>query len=141
MTKNWDAVRGYIEEYSVTQKMSLEDVMAMMQRKHSFKASTRAYRLKYKEWGFLRHKPHRSRRMGESARRVQASDGGLSDSTYVSNYVSRFASKTSLSGHLSAAESGDMQSTQLPNPTSTLTTWIGRGSSFFKLYALATYWN
>jgi hypothetical protein len=39
MTKNWDAVRGYIEEYSVTQKMSLEDVMAMMQRKHSFKAS------------------------------------------------------------------------------------------------------
>jgi hypothetical protein len=60
MTKDWDAVQDEIRELSFNQKKSLEDVKALMERKYNFRASTRAYRMKLKEWGLMRHKPRKS---------------------------------------------------------------------------------
>ncbi|EUC45078.1 hypothetical protein COCMIDRAFT_96546 [Bipolaris oryzae ATCC 44560] len=57
MTKDWDLVQDEIKELSFSQKKTLEEVKEMMERKHRFRASTRAYRMKLKEWGFMRHKP------------------------------------------------------------------------------------
>ncbi|KAF2015552.1 ankyrin [Aaosphaeria arxii CBS 175.79] len=56
MTKDWNSVRATIKELSVDQKKSLEDVKAIMEKKHKFRASTRAYRMKLKEWKFTRYK-------------------------------------------------------------------------------------
>ncbi|KAI9869931.1 MAG: hypothetical protein M1823_008905, partial [Watsoniomyces obsoletus] len=56
MTKDWDAVQDEIRELSFNQKRCLEDVKALMERKYKFRASTRAYRMKLKEWGLMRHK-------------------------------------------------------------------------------------
>ncbi|KAF2027974.1 ankyrin [Setomelanomma holmii] len=60
MTKDWTAVQDEIRELSFNQKRCLEDVKALMERKYKFRASTRAYRMKLKEWGFMRHKPRRT---------------------------------------------------------------------------------
>lgn len=78
MTKDWDAVQDEIRELSFVQKKSLEEVKELMERKHKFRASlvlpadtpstvatltrfrTRAYRMKLKEWGLMRHKPRRA---------------------------------------------------------------------------------
>lgn len=49
-----------IRELSFNQKKSLEDVKELMERKYKFRASTRAYRMKLKEWGLMRHKPRKS---------------------------------------------------------------------------------
>ncbi|KAF2803927.1 uncharacterized protein BDZ99DRAFT_452335 [Mytilinidion resinicola] len=62
--------------------------MALMQRKHSFGASKRAYRLKIKEWGLMRHKPHRPRQGSPPARRSVTNDGSVSDTTLVGDPVS-----------------------------------------------------
>ncbi|KAF1917507.1 ankyrin repeat-containing domain protein [Ampelomyces quisqualis] len=55
MTKDWDAVQDEIRELSFNQKKRLEDVKELMERNYKFRASTRAYRMKLKEWGFKRH--------------------------------------------------------------------------------------
>ncbi|KAF2821445.1 ankyrin [Ophiobolus disseminans] len=60
MTKDWEAVQDEIRELSFNQKKCLEDVKELMERKYKFRASTRAYRMKLKEWGFMRHKPRRT---------------------------------------------------------------------------------
>jgi hypothetical protein len=39
MTKDWDAVQNEIRELSFNQKKSLEEVKALMERKHNFRAS------------------------------------------------------------------------------------------------------
>ncbi|XP_014551253.1 hypothetical protein COCVIDRAFT_31184 [Bipolaris victoriae FI3] len=57
MTKDWDLVQDEIKELSFSQKKTLEEVKEMMERKYRFRASTRAYRMKLKEWGLMRHKP------------------------------------------------------------------------------------
>ncbi|KAF3041033.1 hypothetical protein E8E11_004224 [Didymella keratinophila] len=55
MTKDWDAVQDEIKELSFIQKKPLEEVKELMERK------TRAYRMKLKEWGLMRHKGRRAR--------------------------------------------------------------------------------
>ncbi|KAF2201798.1 ankyrin [Delitschia confertaspora ATCC 74209] len=61
MTKDWDSVQGIIHELSVVQKKSLEEVKSIMESTYRFKASTRAYRMKLKEWGYMRHKARKLR--------------------------------------------------------------------------------
>ncbi|KAH7076242.1 hypothetical protein FB567DRAFT_452537 [Paraphoma chrysanthemicola] len=77
MTKDWDAVQDEIRELSFNQKRCLEDVKALMERKYKFRASTRAYRMKLKEWGLMRHKARgktgMSRSMGEDNSRSRDS--------------------------------------------------------------------
>ncbi|RMZ68000.1 high affinity nitrate transporter [Pyrenophora seminiperda CCB06] len=62
MTKDWDLVQDEIKDLSFNQKMSLKGVKELMERKHKFRASTRAYRIKLKEWGLMRHSPRRVHR-------------------------------------------------------------------------------
>ncbi|KAH7063866.1 hypothetical protein BKA63DRAFT_183826 [Paraphoma chrysanthemicola] len=77
MTKDWDAVQDEIRELSFNQKRCLEDVKALMERKYKFRASTRAYRMKLKEWGLMRHKARgktgTSRSMGKDDSRSRDS--------------------------------------------------------------------
>ncbi|KZM21269.1 uncharacterized protein EKO05_0011536 [Ascochyta rabiei] len=61
MTKDWDAVQDEIKELSFNQKKPLGEVKDLMEAKYKFRASTRAYRMKLKEWGLMRHKGHRAR--------------------------------------------------------------------------------
>ncbi|KAF2126269.1 ankyrin [Dothidotthia symphoricarpi CBS 119687] len=56
MTKDWDIVQAEIKELSFNQKKPLEEVKELMENKYNFKASTRAYRMKLKEWGLRRHR-------------------------------------------------------------------------------------
>ncbi|KAF2845545.1 hypothetical protein T440DRAFT_493354 [Plenodomus tracheiphilus IPT5] len=60
MTKDWGAVHDEIRALSFVQKKPLEEIRELMERKYKFRASTRAYRMKLKEWGLQRHKPRRS---------------------------------------------------------------------------------
>jgi hypothetical protein len=39
MTKDWDAIQDEIRELSFNQKVPLEEVKALMERKHKFRAS------------------------------------------------------------------------------------------------------
>ncbi|KAL1796794.1 hypothetical protein ACET3X_005334 [Alternaria dauci] len=77
MTKDWDLVQDVIKELSFVQKKPLEEVKELMERKHNFRASTRAYRMKLKEWGIMRHKPRRAHKQRREARlpSEQSSDG------------------------------------------------------------------
>jgi hypothetical protein len=88
MTKDWDSVRSTIRQLSVNQKHSLEDVKSIMESKHNFRASTRAYRMKLKEWGYLRHRPRKGARTSteeyadeheerESTNETVGGDGGI----------------------------------------------------------------
>ncbi|KAF2629473.1 ankyrin [Macroventuria anomochaeta] len=61
MTKDWDAVQDEIKELSFNQKKRLEEVKDLMERKYKFRASTRAYRMKLKEWGLMRQKGRKAR--------------------------------------------------------------------------------
>ncbi|KAH6625832.1 hypothetical protein C7974DRAFT_208269 [Boeremia exigua] len=61
MTKDWDVVQDEIKELSFNQKKPLEEVKELMERKYKFRASTRAYRMKLKEWGLMRHKGRKPR--------------------------------------------------------------------------------
>ncbi|KAH8702907.1 ankyrin repeat-containing domain protein [Phaeosphaeriaceae sp. PMI808] len=60
MTKDWESFQDEIRELSFTKKKSLEEVKEVMERKYKFRASTRAYRMKLKEWGLMRHKPRKA---------------------------------------------------------------------------------
>ncbi|KAF2001556.1 ankyrin [Amniculicola lignicola CBS 123094] len=61
MTKDWNAsVQAEIEDLYVNQKKILLEVKAIMERRHSFRASTRSYRMKLKEWGYLRANPRKA---------------------------------------------------------------------------------
>lgn len=60
MTKDWDSVRSEIKDLSVNQKKCLQDVKTIMETRHKFRASTRAYRMKLKEWGYMRNKARES---------------------------------------------------------------------------------
>ncbi|KAF2187311.1 ankyrin [Zopfia rhizophila CBS 207.26] len=60
MTKDWDSVQIRIKKLSVDQKKCLEEVKAIMESKYRFRASTRAYRMKLKEWGYTRHNPRKA---------------------------------------------------------------------------------
>ncbi|KAH7355481.1 hypothetical protein BKA66DRAFT_475470 [Pyrenochaeta sp. MPI-SDFR-AT-0127] len=62
MTKDWDVVQEEIKELSFNQKKPLDEVRALMERKYKFRASTRAYRMKLKEWGLMRHKARKARK-------------------------------------------------------------------------------
>ncbi|KAG9187614.1 hypothetical protein G6011_05485 [Alternaria panax] len=68
MTKDWEVVQDEIKELSFVQKKPLEVVKELMERKHKFRASTRAYRMKLKEWGIMRHKPRRVPKQRREAR-------------------------------------------------------------------------
>ncbi|KAF1927315.1 ankyrin [Didymella exigua CBS 183.55] len=61
MTKDWDAVQDEIKELSFNQKKPLKEVKRLMEQKYKFRASTRAYRMKLKEWGLTRHKGRKAR--------------------------------------------------------------------------------
>ncbi|ORY11926.1 ankyrin repeat-containing domain protein [Clohesyomyces aquaticus] len=63
MTKDWESVRADIAELSGNQKKCLQDVRTIIESRHKFRASTRAYRMKLKEWGYTKH--HRPKRTGE----------------------------------------------------------------------------
>ncbi|XPT03045.1 hypothetical protein M3J09_012148 [Ascochyta lentis] len=69
MTKDWDAVQDEIKELSFNHKKPLGEVKELMETKYKFRASTRAYRMKLKEWGFMRHKGHRTHLGRPEARR------------------------------------------------------------------------
>ncbi|KAH4014403.1 hypothetical protein HBI09_210000 [Parastagonospora nodorum] len=60
MTKDWDSVEAEIRElYSKSDgKITLGEIEKLMARK-KFRASTRAYRMKLKEWGLLKQKGRR----------------------------------------------------------------------------------
>ncbi|EMD63908.1 hypothetical protein COCSADRAFT_358501 [Bipolaris sorokiniana ND90Pr] len=81
MTKDWDLVQDEVKELSFSQKKTLEEVKEMMERKYRFCASTRAYRMKLKEWGLMRHKPRgtvqhrRSRRQRSKSSPAVDNDG------------------------------------------------------------------
>ncbi|KAL1605073.1 hypothetical protein SLS60_004616 [Paraconiothyrium brasiliense] len=92
MTKDWDAVKGgkarrpEIEDLSWVQKKRLDEVRKIMESKHGFKASTRAYRMKLSEWGLTtRASTRRSGKdpKGKKRRRQdeEEEDGSDSDST------------------------------------------------------------
>ncbi|KAF1354320.1 ankyrin [Lizonia empirigonia] len=61
MTKDWDAFQDEIKELSFNQRKPLEEVKELMENKYKFRASTRAYRMKLKEWGLMRQKYRRPR--------------------------------------------------------------------------------
>ncbi|CAI6337655.1 unnamed protein product [Periconia digitata] len=67
MTKDWESVRAEIQDLSFVRKKRLEEVKYIMEVKHSFKASTRAYRMKLAEWGMTRHA--RSKQSTEEGRK------------------------------------------------------------------------
>ncbi|KAF1847625.1 ankyrin [Cucurbitaria berberidis CBS 394.84] len=79
MTKDWNAVQEEIKELSFNQKKSLEEVKELMERKYKFRASTRAYRMKLKEWGFMRHKPRKITKDSNEVRERSRSSHGESD--------------------------------------------------------------
>ncbi|KAF2727119.1 ankyrin [Polyplosphaeria fusca] len=74
MTKDWDSVRHDIKDLSVNQKKCLQDVKSIMETKYKFKASTRAYRGKLKEWGYLRYKPRKATKDRSNRSRRQESE-------------------------------------------------------------------
>ncbi|KAF2653199.1 ankyrin [Lophiostoma macrostomum CBS 122681] len=78
MTKDWDLVRSTIKGLSVDQKKPLEDVKSIMESEHKFRASTRAYRMKLKEWGYLRHKPRKpSQTQRDASRESTGGEEGM----------------------------------------------------------------
>ncbi|KAL5417366.1 hypothetical protein PMIN06_010329 [Paraphaeosphaeria minitans] len=87
MTKDWDAVKGEIENLSWVQKKRLDEVRKIMETKHRFKASTRAYRMKLSEWGLTTRATNRQPAKdpkGKKRKRIQEDeedDGSDSDST------------------------------------------------------------
>jgi hypothetical protein len=72
MTKDWDSVEVEIRElYSKSNgKITLGEIEKLMIRKN-FRASTRAYRMKLKEWGLQKHKARRI-----SAKHIDGADEG-----------------------------------------------------------------
>ncbi|KIN03095.1 hypothetical protein OIDMADRAFT_27555 [Oidiodendron maius Zn] len=52
MTKKWMDVKGEIERRYLIQKIPLKEVRQQMLKEHGFVASTRAYKDKFKEWGW-----------------------------------------------------------------------------------------
>ncbi|EOA83129.1 uncharacterized protein SETTUDRAFT_172856 [Exserohilum turcica Et28A] len=68
MTKDWDLVQDEIKELSFAQKKPLEEVKELMERKYKFYASTRAYRMKLKEWGLMRHKQRSTNKIRHATR-------------------------------------------------------------------------
>ncbi|KAF2448121.1 ankyrin [Karstenula rhodostoma CBS 690.94] len=87
MTKDWDAVKGEIEDLSWVQKKRLDEVRKIMESEHGFKASTRAYRMKLSEWGLTtRTTSHKSAKDPKAKKRKRQQhddedDGSDSDST------------------------------------------------------------
>ncbi|KAL5119292.1 hypothetical protein ACEQ8H_002779 [Pleosporales sp. CAS-2024a] len=66
MTKDWDSVEAEIRELYARSngKMTLVEIEKLMERK-KFRASTRAYRMKLKEWGLLKQKSRRGEKRPE----------------------------------------------------------------------------
>ncbi|KAE8449875.1 hypothetical protein EG329_007352 [Mollisiaceae sp. DMI_Dod_QoI] len=56
MTKKWMEVKGEIERGYLIQRRPLEEVRQQMLEEHGFAASTRAYKDKFKEWGWKTYK-------------------------------------------------------------------------------------
>ncbi|KAE9363343.1 PAP1-domain-containing protein [Stipitochalara longipes BDJ] len=56
MTKKWMDVKGEIERRYLIQRIPLEEVRQQMLKEHGFVASTRAYKEKFKEWGWKTYK-------------------------------------------------------------------------------------
>ncbi|KAI2488296.1 Clr5 multi-domain protein [Pyrenophora tritici-repentis] len=83
MTKDWDLVQDEIKDLSFNQKRPLEEVMRLMESKYRFQASIRAYRMKLKEWGLMRHRPRKThRKVKHSGRhRSKQSDHGDGESS------------------------------------------------------------
>uniref|UniRef100_L2G9T1 Clr5 domain-containing protein n=1 Tax=Colletotrichum fructicola (strain Nara gc5) TaxID=1213859 RepID=L2G9T1_COLFN len=50
MTKAWKEYRDTITRLYITESRTLEEVKDIMQREHSFKASTRSYRQQFDKW-------------------------------------------------------------------------------------------
>ncbi|KAI4907824.1 hypothetical protein J4E90_009232 [Alternaria incomplexa] len=89
MTKDWELVQDEIKELSFVQKKPLEEVKELMERKHKFRASTRAYRMRLKEWGIMRHKPRRATKSRHKARlpSEQSSDGNAGNDNESSEFA------------------------------------------------------
>ncbi|KAI4637363.1 hypothetical protein J4E83_000179 [Alternaria metachromatica] len=89
MTKDWELVQDEIKELSFIQKKPLEEVKELMERKHKFRASTRAYRMRLKEWGIMRHKPRRATKSRHKARlsSEQSSDGNAGNDNESSEFA------------------------------------------------------
>lgn len=88
MTKDWDSVQHHIRDLSMVQQKPLDEVKAIMESKHAFRASTRAYRLKLKEWGYLRLKDRRPRAVPAKKINIsQSSDEALPDHLQAENSI------------------------------------------------------
>ncbi|KAF4990645.1 hypothetical protein FDECE_14310 [Fusarium decemcellulare] len=54
---NWDANKAELKRLYLDQDESLADTMAFMKDKHSFEASTKLYKEKFKQWGWIKNLP------------------------------------------------------------------------------------
>ncbi|KAF2634755.1 ankyrin [Massarina eburnea CBS 473.64] len=83
MTKDWDTMQAEIKDLSFVQKKRLDEVRKIMESRHGFKASTRAYRMKLAEWGFTKGRAKAGKdAKGRSARKRdkrQQREGGEDD--------------------------------------------------------------
>jgi len=79
MTKDWDTVQNEIKELSWVEKKRLDEVRKIMESKHGFKASTRAYRTKLREWGFTRKAPRKATKDRSSTMHQEDSDDDASE--------------------------------------------------------------
>ena len=62
MTYYWDMLKPEVCDLYYTQKFSLKEVSAFIERKYDLKISVRSYRVKLKEWG-CRKKDQKARRI------------------------------------------------------------------------------
>ncbi|KAJ4293991.1 hypothetical protein N0V90_007680 [Kalmusia sp. IMI 367209] len=86
MTKDWDTVQEEIKDLSWVQKKRLDEVRKIMESKHGFKASTRAYRMKLSEWGYTTRKVFQKTTKDQNGkkrkrRQDESDDDSESDST------------------------------------------------------------
>ncbi|KAE8830850.1 hypothetical protein PTNB85_07437 [Pyrenophora teres f. teres] len=79
MTKAWDLVQDEIKDLSFNQKRPLDEVMKLMESKYRFQASIRAYRMKLKEWGLMRHKPRKTHRRAKHSGRHRSKQSNHGD--------------------------------------------------------------
>ncbi|KAK1465685.1 hypothetical protein CMEL01_11677 [Colletotrichum melonis] len=55
MTKDWDPLRGEIQQLYQVENRKLIEVMRIIQGRHSFKASERSYRAQMRKWGYMKY--------------------------------------------------------------------------------------
>ncbi|EHA56897.1 hypothetical protein MGG_06790 [Pyricularia oryzae 70-15] len=109
--EDWEPYRGIIEELYKTQK--LKDVMDTMERVYFFKATTRQYKTKIKEWGLDDKYIKTNEYIGilKEKRRLERDDPGRSYEFYLrgkhveASSILRFESRATKRGLIQAGES------------------------------------